>query len=201
MRLQLCQVLLQRPVAGRCLDRPPHTTPLPAPPGAHPQVGLKGVVHITGGGMTENIPRVIPKGLGVQISTSSWEVRRPRGWWGGQGAPRGGNCQSRARVCGIKCEQAHSRAGHLACAQQPICPRPSDPGPLPASRALQLPPLFKWLQSAGGISNAEMRRTFNCGVGNILVVNPEDVAAAQAVDPELWAVGRVVEGDGVTYVH
>ena len=32
------------------------------------QVGLKGVVHITGGGMPDNIPRVIPKGLGVQVS-------------------------------------------------------------------------------------------------------------------------------------
>lgn len=101
----------------------------------HEKVGLKGVVHITGGGMTENIPRVIPKGLGVQIDATSWE----------------------------------------------------------------LPPLYKWLQSAGNISDAEMRRTFNCGVGLVAVVSPDQVAAAQAVDPELWVVGKVVEGKGVTY--
>lgn len=39
-----------------------------------PQVGLKGVVHITGGGMPENIPRVIPKGLGVAIRDGSWPM-------------------------------------------------------------------------------------------------------------------------------
>jgi phosphoribosylformylglycinamidine cyclo-ligase len=41
----------------------------------HDKVTLKGVVHITGGGMTDNIPRVIPKGLGVEVNTSSYEVR------------------------------------------------------------------------------------------------------------------------------
>lgn len=41
----------------------------------HDKMGLKGIVHITGGGMTENIPRVIPKGLGVQINTASYQVR------------------------------------------------------------------------------------------------------------------------------
>jgi phosphoribosylaminoimidazole (AIR) synthetase len=46
-------------------------------------VGLKGVVHITGGGMTENIPRVIPKGLGVNIKIGSWEVGAQ---WGGVGS-------------------------------------------------------------------------------------------------------------------
>ncbi len=40
----------------------------------HEKVGLKGVVHITGGGMPENIPRVIPKGLGVEVTASSYEV-------------------------------------------------------------------------------------------------------------------------------
>jgi hypothetical protein len=54
------------------LTNPPSTPP----PHPSPQVGLKGVVHITGGGMTENIPRVIPKGLGVNVKIGSWEVRR-----------------------------------------------------------------------------------------------------------------------------
>jgi phosphoribosylformylglycinamidine cyclo-ligase len=41
----------------------------------HEKVGLKGVVHITGGGMTDNLPRVIPKGMGVDVQTSSYKVR------------------------------------------------------------------------------------------------------------------------------
>lgn len=86
--------------------------------------------------MSENIPRVIPKDLGVQINTNSWE----------------------------------------------------------------LPPMFKWLQEAGKISEAEMRRTFNCGVGMVVVVDPSEVDAVKQIDPELFEVGKVVEGKGVTYV-
>ncbi len=40
----------------------------------HAKVGLKGLVHITGGGMTENIPRVIPKGMGVAVDPNSYKV-------------------------------------------------------------------------------------------------------------------------------
>jgi phosphoribosylformylglycinamidine cyclo-ligase len=36
--------------------------------------GVKGLAHITGGGFTDNIPRVFPKGLGAKIFTGSWEV-------------------------------------------------------------------------------------------------------------------------------
>jgi len=42
--------------------------------------------------------------------------------------------------------------------------------------AWTLPPVFEWLRSVGGVSETEMRRTFNCGVGFILVVAPADVA-------------------------
>eukprot|EP00879_Flechtneria_rotunda_P030225 GHRR01032830.1.p3 GENE.GHRR01032830.1~~GHRR01032830.1.p3 ORF type:complete len:106 (+),score=38.13 GHRR01032830.1:353-670(+) len=100
------------------------------------QVGLKGLVHITGGGMTDNIPRVIPKGLGVQIDSAAWHV----------------------------------------------------------------PPLFKWLQEAGNISDAEMRRTFNMGVGMVILVSKDQTEAAKAVDPGLFELGQVVEGNGVSYV-
>ncbi len=98
-------------------------------------VGLKGVVHITGGGMTENIPRVIPKGLGVQIHTGSYEV----------------------------------------------------------------PPLFQWLQKAGNVPTDDMRRTFNMGVGMVVVVDAANVDAVISRVPGAWAVGEVVKGDGVSY--
>lgn len=102
----------------------------------HEQIGLKGVVHITGGGMSENIPRVIPKGLGVQINTNAW----------------------------------------------------------------QIPPMFQWLQEKGNISDVEMRRTFNMGVGLVCVVSKEQVDSALKVDPELFTLGEVVSGNGVSYV-
>lgn len=41
--------------------------------------------------------------------------------------------------------------------------------------AWPLPPVFRWLAETGGISDHEMRRTFNCGVGFILIVSPENV--------------------------
>ena len=41
---------------------------------------LQGLVHITGGGFTENIPRIMPKGLGCRIDRSSWEVPQLFQW-------------------------------------------------------------------------------------------------------------------------
>ena len=38
------------------------------------------------------------------------------------------------------------------------------------------PPVFEWLQQVGGVSDLEMRRTFNCGVGLMLIVDPRDLA-------------------------
>ncbi|QOY63458.1 phosphoribosylformylglycinamidine cyclo-ligase [Lysobacter sp. H21R4] len=71
------------------------------------------MAHITGGGLTENIVRVVPEGLGVRIEAS----------------------------------------------------------------AIVLPPVFDWLQREGAVADAEMWRTFNCGIGFVLVV-PQDAAAA-----------------------
>lgn len=87
--------------------------------------------------MTENIPRVIPKGLGVNISTSAWQV----------------------------------------------------------------PPMFQWIQKAGSVSDAEMRRTFNMGVGLVIVVDKSQVDAVRAVNSDLFVLGEVVEGSGVAYVN
>ena len=36
--------------------------------------GVKGIAHITGGGFTDNIPRIFPEGLGAVVNTNSWEV-------------------------------------------------------------------------------------------------------------------------------
>jgi phosphoribosylaminoimidazole synthetase len=41
--------------------------------------------------------------------------------------------------------------------------------------AWALPPVFEWLQATGGVAETEMRRTFNCGVGLILIVDPHQV--------------------------
>ena len=79
---------------------------------------VKGLAHITGGGFPDNIPRVLPKGLGARINLA----------------------------------------------------------------AVPVSPLFQWLASEGGIAENEMLRTFNCGIGMIVVVSPKDAdAVAQAL--------------------
>ena len=42
------------------------------------------------------------------------------------------------------------------------------------------PPVFAWLADAGGVTEAEMRRTFNCGIGLVLVASPDDASAVLA---------------------
>jgi phosphoribosylformylglycinamidine cyclo-ligase len=91
-------------------------------------VDVRGVVHITGGGLPENIPRVLPDGVGVEIAWSRYEI----------------------------------------------------------------PPMFRWIQDQGKIEISEMRRTFNMGVGLIVVVPEKDVAAAKRLDPGLFELGRIV---------
>ncbi len=97
---------------------------------------LHGMAHITGGGLTENIIRVIPDGLGLQIDASAWT----------------------------------------------------------------LPPVFDWLQREGAVENSEMWRTFNCGIGFVLVVAPDQLAAVQADLARLslthWQIGEVVTAGG-----
>ncbi|OWM74430.1 phosphoribosylformylglycinamidine cyclo-ligase, chloroplastic-like [Punica granatum] len=98
--------------------------------------GVKGIAHITGGGFTDNIPRVFPKGLGAVINKNSWPV----------------------------------------------------------------PQLFKWMQEVGNIEDSEMRRTFNMGIGMVLVVSAK-AAQGILVDEKMVAyrIGEVVSGGGVNY--
>ena len=95
------------------------------------------MAHITGGGLSENIIRVVPEGLGLQVDASAWK----------------------------------------------------------------LPPVFDWLQREGAVADTEMWRTFNCGIGFVLIVAPDQLAALQADLGRLglahWQIGQVVKaGDG-----
>lgn len=86
---------------------------------------VKGMAHITGGGITENVPRVLPEGLTAEIKATSW----------------------------------------------------------------QLPPLFQWLQAEGNITPSELYKTFNCGVGMVVIVAKEHVTQARQL---LEASGETV---------
>ena len=102
---------------------------------------IHAMAHITGGGLSENIIRVIPDGLGLEIKASSWP----------------------------------------------------------------LPPVFKWLQHEGQVPNHEMWRTFNCGIGFVLVIAAEDIesigAALKSHDLEHWTIGSVVTSSGGERTH
>ncbi len=104
-------------------------------------VTVKGMAHITGGGLTDNVPRVLPGDVHAEIDVNSWR-----------------------------------------------------PGPT-----------FDWLAVTGRIAADEMRRTFNCGVGMVIVVADGEVEAAidrlAADGLAAWRLGRVVAGAGaVRYV-
>jgi phosphoribosylformylglycinamidine cyclo-ligase len=98
--------------------------------------GLHGLAHITGGGLTENPPRVLPEGLACQIDLGAWT----------------------------------------------------------------LPPVFRWLAETAAMTEAELLKTFNCGIGMMLVV---DAGKADAILAQLAAMGeapvrmgRIIEGQG-----
>ena len=63
----------------------------------------------------------------------------------------------------------------------------------------QVPAVFRWLQAAGGVGELEMFRTFNMGVGMILVVAPEVAPAVLAARPGAFELGAVAPGEGVTF--
>ncbi len=97
---------------------------------------IHAMAHITGGGLTENIIRVVPEGLGLDIDASAWVM----------------------------------------------------------------PPVFDWLQREGAVAREEMWRTFNCGIGFVLAVDPSRVgavgAALDALSLAHWTIGSVVPASG-----
>jgi phosphoribosylformylglycinamidine cyclo-ligase len=101
--------------------------------------GVHGLAHITGGGLTENPPRVLPEGLACEIDLSAW----------------------------------------------------------------QLPPVFRWLATTANMSEPELLKTFNCGIGMILVVAKDRADALTkllaAMGETVTRLGTITEGQGVIY--
>ena len=97
---------------------------------------VNAMAHITGGGLIENLPRVLPAGSTASIDTDAWT----------------------------------------------------------------LPPAFAWLQASGNLDATEMLRTFNCGVGMILVLPPGEVDAALGVlercGERPFVMGEITAGEG-----
>lgn len=100
---------------------------------------VRALAHITGGGLTENLPRVLPEGVGAAIDLKSWD----------------------------------------------------------------LPGVFGWLAEVGGITAPEMLKTFNCGVGMVLVVPGAQAEATleglRGAGETAWQIGVLQAGTGVTY--
>ncbi|HEY6131053.1 MAG TPA: AIR synthase-related protein, partial [Halioglobus sp.] len=61
------------------------------------------------------------------------------------------------------------------------------------------PPIFQWLQTHGNVNTTEMYRTFNCGVGMVLCVAPQDADKSlemlAAAGHRAWKIGRIGPGD------
>ncbi len=100
------------------------------------QVPVHALAHITGGGILENVPRVLPNGTKAVIETGKWE----------------------------------------------------------------LPPVFKWLQQAGGVDRREMYRTFNCGIGMVVALPENAVDTALSLLKNLgetaYVIGHVASSGG-----
>lgn len=100
------------------------------------QFTIKGMAHITGGGISENVPRILPENTVAAIDSQSWP----------------------------------------------------------------LPKLFQWLQQAGNVETQEMYRTFNCGIGMVLVVSAEDADVIQKFLQQqgetVYQIGRIRSRQG-----
>ncbi|MCL1874295.1 MAG: phosphoribosylformylglycinamidine cyclo-ligase [Clostridiales bacterium] len=92
---------------------------------------IKAMAHITGGGWTENIPRVLPQGVGAELEKGNWKIL----------------------------------------------------------------PIFSLIQELGEISEAEMYRVFNMGIGLVLIVAPENLEEVLLALSEARQIGQVVTGE------
>jgi phosphoribosylformylglycinamidine cyclo-ligase len=101
--------------------------------------GVHALAHITGGGLTENLPRVLPDTMGADIDLGSWT----------------------------------------------------------------LPPVFRWLMQSGGITQTEMLKTFNSGIGMVLVVSPDQAEGLATLlrdaGETVHVLGHVTQGAGIRY--
>jgi len=92
---------------------------------------IKGMAHITGGGLTENVPRVLPANVVADLNSNTWHTQK----------------------------------------------------------------LFAWLREQGNVAEQEMFRTFNCGIGMVVIVSKDDAARAisqlAAAGETVWAIGQI----------
>jgi phosphoribosylformylglycinamidine cyclo-ligase len=110
----------------------PHLSYLKPLDGLLDQGLIKGLAHITGGGLTDNIPRILPEGTAVRIEQGSWPM----------------------------------------------------------------PPLFELLRRLGNVSESEMYRTFNMGVGMVIVCSADDAEIVERhLKEECYTIGNVVSGN------
>lgn len=103
---------------------------------------LKGLVHITGGGITDNTPRILPEGVAAEVKLGSWPVL----------------------------------------------------------------PIFELIARRGSVPPDDMLRTFNMGLGMLLIVSPRDLpkvtSALKKRREKFWNIGRIIAGKrGVHYVE
>lgn len=101
---------------------------------------VKGIANITGGGFIDNIPRVMPRGLGVEIKKGSWPVHK----------------------------------------------------------------IFTYMQDRGDVEEKEMYRTFNMGIGMVLIVDKKfknsDIKKIEDLGTKVYEIGKVVEKEGISFV-
>ncbi|MEM9550530.1 MAG: phosphoribosylformylglycinamidine cyclo-ligase [Pseudomonadota bacterium] len=101
--------------------------------------GVHALAHITGGGLTENLPRVLADGQGARVDLSAWT----------------------------------------------------------------LPPVFRWLAETGGMAESELLKTFNCGIGMVVVAEASQAEAVRVVLTEagetVFSIGHVTDTAGVQY--
>ncbi|MGD8677986.1 MAG: phosphoribosylformylglycinamidine cyclo-ligase [Chromatiales bacterium] len=105
------------------------------------QVDVHGLAHITGGGLPENLPRVLPIDVDAILDLDSWKY----------------------------------------------------------------PPVFRWLQEQGNVEESEMLRTFNCGIGMVVCVPPEQADEAarllEAAGETVYRIGRIESAEGEPLVR